>query len=125
MNEPFKHIAAALDRVESIAERVPDDVVQSSARAGQRTFAERGSVEPAVDRLQSSVSRLAKKDQPLPGQIVSQLDAVIAEQLLPELRRVGFEVLFRSLNSAPTLNVSDFFNSQGATSSSLWLVGRC
>ena len=92
MNEPFKHIAAALDRVASIAERVPDDVVQSSARELQRTFAERGSVEPAVDRLQSSVSRLAKKDQPLPGQIVSQLDAVIAEQLLPELRRVGFEV---------------------------------
>ena len=92
MNEPFKNIAAALDRVTSIAEHVPDDVVKSSARELQRTFVERGSVEPAVDRLQSSVSRLAKDEEPPHGKIVRQLDAVIAEQLLPELRRVGFDV---------------------------------
>ena len=64
MKEPFKDIAAALDRVTSIAERVPDDVVKSSARDLQRAFAERGSVEPAVDRLQHSLSRLARNEQP-------------------------------------------------------------
>ena len=94
MKEPFEQIAAALDRVASIAERVPDDVVRSSARELQRTFAERGSVEPAVGRLQHSVSRLSHGAPPRAGEqrIVSQLDTAIAEQLIPELRRVGFDV---------------------------------
>jgi hypothetical protein len=94
MKEPFEQIAAALDRVTSIAERVPDDVVRSSARDLQRTFAERGSVEPAVGRLQNSLSRLSQDEQRRAAErkIVTQLDAVIAEQLLPELRRVGFDV---------------------------------
>jgi hypothetical protein len=92
MNELFKDIADALDRVTSIAESLPDDVVKVSARELQRTFAERGSVEPAVGRLQSSVSRLARTKQPRQEKIVSQLDAAIADQLLPELRRVGFDV---------------------------------
>ena len=86
MKEPFGQIAAALDQVASIAERVPDDVVRLSARELQRTFAERGSVEPAVGRLQNSVSRLSRE------RIVNQLDSAIAEQLIPELRRVGFDV---------------------------------
>ena len=93
MKEPFEEIAAALDRVTSIAERVPDDVVRSSARELRRTFAERGSVEPAVGRLQNSLSRLSQDERRSREQkIVSQLDAAIAEQLLPELRRVGFDV---------------------------------
>jgi len=94
MKEPFEQIAAALDHVTSIAERVPDDVVRSSARELQRTFAARGSVEPAVGRLQSSLSRLSQDElrQASQHKIVSQLDAAIANQLLPELRRVGFEV---------------------------------
>jgi hypothetical protein len=92
MKEPFKDIAAALDRITSIAERVPDDVVRSSARELQRTFDERGSVEPAVGRLRSSVSRLAKDEQPPDARIVSQLDSAIDNHLLPELRRVGFDV---------------------------------
>jgi hypothetical protein len=94
MKEPFEEIAAALDQVTRIAERVPDDVVRSSARDLQRTFAERGSVEPAVGRLQNSLSRLSHDEhRRSQGQkIVSQLDAAIAEQLLPELRRVGFDV---------------------------------
>ena len=94
MREPFEQIAAALDHVASIAERVPDDVVQSSARELKRTFAARGSVEPAVGRLRSSLSRLSADEQRRAPEhkIVSQLDAAIAEQLLPELRRVGFDV---------------------------------
>ena len=94
MKEPFEQIAAALDHVTSIAERVPDDVVRSSARELQRTFAARGSVEPAVGRLQNSLSRLSQDElrQASQHKIVSQLDAAIANQLLPELRRVGFEV---------------------------------
>ena len=93
MKEPFEGIAAALDRVTSIAERLPDDVVRTSARELQRTFVQRGSVEPAVSRLQRSVSRLTQDARAVPQKkIVSQLDSVIAEQLLPELRRVGFDV---------------------------------
>ena len=92
MNEPFKNIAAALDQVTSIAERVPDDVVKSSARELRRAFDERGSVEPAVGRLRSSVSRLTTEQQPPREKILSQLTSAIAEQLLPELRRVGFDV---------------------------------
>ena len=93
MKEPFEDIDAALDRVTSIAERVPDDVVRSSARQLKQTFAQRGSVEPAVTRLQKSVSRLTANAGREPQErIVSQLDSVIAEQLLPELRRVGFDV---------------------------------
>jgi len=94
MKEPFEEIAAALDHVTSIAERVPDDVVRSSARHLRRTFAERGSVEPAVGRLQNSLSRLSRDEQRRSPEekIVSQLGAAIAEQLLPELRRVGFDV---------------------------------
>jgi hypothetical protein len=94
MKEPFEQIAAALDHVASIAERVPDDVVRSSARELQRTFAERGSVEPAVGRLRNSLSRLSGDEQrrATEWKVVTQLDAAIAEQLLPELRRVGFDV---------------------------------
>jgi len=95
MNEPFARIAAALDRVSSIAEHVPDDVVRLSARELKRTFAQHGSVEPAVTRLRRSVSRLAQDGGGGAAQqetVVSQLDSVIAEQLLPELRRVGFDV---------------------------------
>ena len=94
MKEPFEEIAAALDRVTSIAERVPDEVVRSSARELRRTFAERGSVEPAVGRLQNSLSRLSRDEERRSQEqkAVSQLDAAIAEQLLPELRRVGFDV---------------------------------
>jgi len=95
MKEPFSGIAAALDRVASIAERLPDDVVRSSARELKRTFAQRGSVEPAVSQLQRSVSRLVRSAgrESVPQEtIVSQLDTAIAEQLLPELRRVGFDV---------------------------------
>ncbi len=94
MKEPFEEIAAALDTVTSIAERVPDDVVRSSARELQRTFAERGSVEPAVGQLRHSLSRLSHDEQRRSQEqkIVSQLDTAIAEQLLPELRRVGFDV---------------------------------
>ena len=92
MNEPFAGIAAALDHVSSIAERVPDDVVRSSARELKRTFAQHGSVEPAVSRLRRSVSRLAQDAAAQQEALVSQLDSAIAEQLLPELRRVGFDV---------------------------------
>ncbi len=94
MKEPFEEIAAALDYVTSIAGRVPDDVVRSSARELQRTFAERGSVEPAVGRLRHSLTRLSRDEQRRSQElrIISQLDAAIAEQLLPELRRVGFDV---------------------------------
>ena len=94
MKEPFEQIAAALNRVASIAERVPDDVVRSSARELQRTFAERGSVESAVGRLQNSLSRLSRDERPRAAEqkIVSQLDSAIVEQLIPELRRVGFDV---------------------------------
>jgi hypothetical protein len=95
MKEPFSGIAAALDQVTSIAERLPDDVVRSSARELKQAFAQRGSVEPAVGRLQRSVSRLSQSAGPGSARqekIVSQLDAVIADQLLPELRRVGFDV---------------------------------
>jgi hypothetical protein len=93
MKEPFEQIAAALNQVASIAERVPDDVVRRSARELQRTFAERGSVEPAVGRLRNSVSR-SRDEHPRPAEqkIVNQLDTAIAEQLIPELRRVGFDV---------------------------------
>ena len=65
-----------------------------SARDLQRTFAERGSVEPAVGRLQNSLSRLSGGEQRRAAErkIVTQLDSAIAEQLLPELRRVGFDV---------------------------------
>ena len=93
MKEPFEEIAAALDRVTSIAERVPDHVVRISARELRRTFAERGSVEPAVGRLRNILSRLSQEERrSREQQIVSQLDAAIAEHLLPELRRVGFDV---------------------------------
>ena len=97
MKEPFEDIAAALDRVTSIAERLPDEIVRSSARELQRTFAERGSVEPAVGRLRRSVLRLSQNAPAAAphapqAKVVTQLDSVIADQLLPELRRVGFDV---------------------------------
>ena len=55
---------------------------------------ERGSVEPAVGRLRNSLSRLSGDQQRRAPEwkVVTQLDAAIAEQLLPELRRVGFDV---------------------------------
>jgi hypothetical protein len=51
-------------------------------------------VEPAVGRLRNSLSRLSGEQQrrATEWKVVTQLDAAIAEQLLPELRRVGFDV---------------------------------
>lgn len=103
MREPFGGITAALETVTSIAERLPDQSevrsVLRSARQLEQTFAQRESIEPAVSRLQSSVSRLTetteREDRNTHGQhaaLVNQLDMAIAERLLPELRRVGFDV---------------------------------
>jgi hypothetical protein len=102
MKEPFEGITAALESVTRIAERLPEDSgggsVLRSARQLKQTFVQRESIEPAVSKLQDTVSRLSESvrrsgSQPRPqDRLVNQLDTVIAEHLLPELRRVGFDV---------------------------------
>ena len=102
MREPFEGINAALESVTRIAERLPEESggssVVRSAHNLKQTFAQREPVEPAVSNLRHTVSRLSEtvrgsgRDPRPQDRLVNQLDTVIAEHLLPELRRVGFDV---------------------------------
>jgi hypothetical protein len=98
----FGEINSALAAVTGIARQLrgggPEADVRLSAEALVQAFARREPVEPAVNRLQRSVSFLdpsqipehhaADADEPL----LRQLETAIEAGLLPELRRVGFEV---------------------------------
>ena len=102
MSGSFAQIKTVLARIERLAEQLrvdPDGHVRRSAQELRAVFDERGAVEPAVARIRDSVSMLRRDNQNgsrrefqkrAPG--VDQLEDVVEQELLPNLRQIGFEV---------------------------------
>jgi hypothetical protein len=96
-------VVVALARVTVIAERLLDGDSEGHVRRSiaefATAFAHREAIEPAVDRMRTSIlmlheSRRAgrRREYEHDKELVGELDRAIEERLLPELRRIGFAV---------------------------------
>jgi hypothetical protein len=95
-------IEVILVRMERLAEELradPDGHVHRSIAELRGAFETRGAVEPAVTRVRDSVQMLwrvnhdgARREYQKRAQSLGHLEAVIASELLPRLRRMGFDV---------------------------------
>ena len=98
----FAGVVVALARVTMIAERLLDGDSEGHVRRSieefANAFARRENIGPAVARMRQSIvmlheargdgsRRAFERDRTL----IADLDAAIETQLLPELRRLGFE----------------------------------
>ena len=102
MHEKLSDVAAILSRIAHLAGELgndPDGHVRRSAAELGVAFATRGAIEPAFARLQQSIDMLRhnnhvgsrrESERRAPG--VDQLGDVIAQELLPDLRRLGFDL---------------------------------
>ena len=102
MDGTFAQIETVLERIERLAEELradPGGHVRRSTSELRAVFADRGSLEPAVARVRDSVLMLRQENQggsrrefQVRSHGVDHLQAVVEQQLLPTLRRIGFEV---------------------------------
>jgi hypothetical protein len=102
MNAKLTAIDILLTRIERLAEDLsadPDGHVRRSTAELRATFAARGAVEPAVARVRDSVVMLRRGNQEgsrrefqRRAHTVDHLEQVVEGELLPTLRRLGFEV---------------------------------
>lgn len=102
MDTALVRIDDVLARIERYADELavdPDGHVRRSAAELRAAFVERRAVEPAVARMRDSVKMLFRNNQDgsrrefhrrAPG--LDHLEAVIAQELLPQLRRMSFDV---------------------------------
>lgn len=102
MDSALVRIDDVLARIERYADELaadPDGHVRRSAAELRGAFVERRAVEPAVARLRDSVKMLFRNNQDgsrrefhrrAPG--LDHLEKVIAQELLPQLRRMSFDV---------------------------------
>jgi hypothetical protein len=101
--QTFVYVDSAIERVARLAERLtegdPDGHVRRSVEELRAAFAARAPVEPVVARVLRSVELLTAAnhdgcrrefDHRAPG--VERIAAALKTDLLPELRRLGFEV---------------------------------
>ena len=91
MNVQLAHIDTILARIERLADGLrldPDRDVRRSAGELREAFTARRAIEPAVARMRDSVEVLRRSSQDGPD----YLDAVVEHELLPHLRRLGFDV---------------------------------
>lgn len=101
MNTVLLEIEEILSQVERLASQLhadPDRFIYRSAIELRATFADRRPIEPALERVRISVRTLRHAT---PEAIVEAhraattldfLDDVLEQELLPRLRRTGFEV---------------------------------
>ncbi len=85
-HEKLSHVDATLGRIADLANQLgndPDGHVRRSAAELRAAFATRGAIEPAVARLRHSVDHALGLDR---------LADVIVQDLLPDLRRLGFDL---------------------------------
>jgi hypothetical protein len=102
MSATLTAIDALLTRIERLAEDLSSDPgrhVLRSATELRTTFAARGAVEPAVGRVRDSVLMLrganrdgSRRDFQRRAHGVDYLQQIVESELLPSLRRLGFEV---------------------------------
>ena len=93
-------IDGILGRIEQLAGRLPRDPEQDIHRSAvelRAAFDDRRAIEPALARMRESVLvlRRGSEDERRRDRRVSSLDDlddVVEHELLPQLRRVGFEV---------------------------------
>jgi hypothetical protein len=102
MNGSLVQIDTVLAHIERLAEELqldPDGSVRRSATELRAAFGARGAIEPAVARMRDSVQVLRRDNQDpsrhecqpqLHG--LDQFEQAVEYQLLPHLRRIGFEV---------------------------------
>lgn len=102
MDEQFRDVVVTLGRIERLAEVLradPDGYVHRSTAALRDAFERRKAIEPAVARVLDSVKMLrrhnrdgARREFQWRQRGLDHLEQVIAQDLLPRLRRIGFEV---------------------------------
>jgi hypothetical protein len=102
VSHDLAHIGALLARIERLAEELradPDGHVRRSVTELRDAFETRAAVEPAVVRVRHSVQMLwrdnhegARREFQKRSQGLDHLQGVIANELLPHLRRMGFDV---------------------------------
>ena len=102
MQGELERIAVILVRIERLAEELradPDGHVRRSATELRAIFESRGAVEPAAARVRASVEMLrrnnrdeSRREFQRRAQGLDHLDHVIEDELLPQLRRLGFDV---------------------------------
>ena len=96
------HIDGILGRIEHLADQLradPDRSVYRSAIELRAAFEDRRAIEPAFARMRENVRLLQRGNQREAGNklwprasSLDCLDDVVEHELLPQLRRVGFEV---------------------------------
>jgi len=97
MTQDLREIEASLGQIERLARQLPTDperFVERSAIDLRTTFDDRRAIESALDRVRISVQALrrALSSQPRPATTLDFLDDVILHELMPRLRRSGFDV---------------------------------
>ena len=110
----FEHITALLARIERLAGELqadPDGHLHRSTTELRTAFDDRSAVEPAVGRVRDSVRMVRRGNQEgsrrefhRRAHGVDHLDHVVEDELIPQLRRIGFEVcaLPRDVSCGPT-----------------------
>jgi hypothetical protein len=101
MNTVLVEIEAILEQVERLAGQLradPDRFIYRSAMELRATFVDRRPIEPALERVRISVRTLRSAapspiaTRPRAATTLDFLDDVLEQELLPRLRRSGFEV---------------------------------
>jgi hypothetical protein len=102
MTGHLSQIDGVLARIERLADDLqadPGGHVRRSANELRAAFADRGPVEPAVARVRESVRMLRRGNQEGSRREfqrlshgVDFLEQVVEEELIPNLRRIGFDV---------------------------------
>jgi hypothetical protein len=102
MNGKLAQIEMVLARIERLAEQLPQDPdhhVLRSANELRAAFCARLAIEPAVARVRDGLDMLrggnhagTRREFKRRAHGVDHLEQVMAQELLPELRRVGFNV---------------------------------
>jgi hypothetical protein len=102
MNENFSQITVVLARIERLAAGLradPDGDVRRSTTELRTAFDDRTQIEPALARVRTSVNMLRAHNQDglrrefqRRAHGVDQLEEIVEQELVPELRRVGFDV---------------------------------
>jgi hypothetical protein len=102
MSAMLAEIDGILGRIERLAGELradPDRYVRRSALELRAAFDDRRAIEPAVARMRESVRMLRRGNQDESRRecrrratSLDYLDTVVEQELLPQLRRVGFDV---------------------------------
>jgi hypothetical protein len=103
--DTFAGVVVSLAQVVTIAERLLDGDAEGHVRRSIEEFAavfeRREAIEPAVARMRNSIVMLhesrrsgARRAFEHDKVLIEDLDKAIEERLVPELRRLGFDVHF-------------------------------